>query len=108
MFKQLEEWLNSLGIKDFDELHEDEKKEYLKWLNLAEKSQISLDDIKKHVKEMRMSVEFSLATHKLSKNNDLFLKARLKNYILLENLFERPQRAKDMLEQYQQYTKIKK
>ena len=104
--EKLDDWLHSLGIKDFDALMPDEKTEYLKWLNLAEKSQVTLEDIKKHIKAMREAVEYALATHKLGKDKDKFLKARLKNYLLMENLFDRPQRAKDMLEQYQQYTKI--
>ena len=105
MIDDINKWLQSLGIRDFDDLRQDEKESYFKLLDLAEKSKITLDDVKKHIHQMRMSVEFALASEKLAKNEDLFLKARLKNYILLESLFERPERAKETL---QQYTRTKK
>ena len=73
-------------------------------LKMAEASKVTLDDVKTHISQMRISVEFSLATDKLSKERDNRLKARLQNYILLENLFSRPERAKQMLDQY---TKVK-
>jgi len=100
MLQDIQKYLESLGIKDFDDLRSDEKESYFKLLDLVEKSKITLDDIKKHIHAMRMGVEFSLATEKLNKSEDLYLKARLKNYILLESLFERPERAKEMLIQY--------
>ena len=100
MREDIDNWLKSLGIRDFDDLRSDEKGSYFKLLDLAEHSKISLDDVKKSIKDSRTSVEFALASHKLSKNEDLFLKARLKNYILLESLFDRPERAKAMLNQY--------
>lgn len=119
MLDKLEEWLKSLGVNDFDDLREDEKKEYFKWLKLAESSAITLEDVKKHIRQMRMSIEYALVDEQpfihseilpfLKRVNPRYqtLQARLKNYLLLETLFDKPQRAKDMLEQYQQYTKIK-
>jgi RNA:NAD 2'-phosphotransferase (TPT1/KptA family) len=118
MNEQLENWLKSLGINSFDDLRDDEKKEYFKWLQVAEKSAITLDDIKKHIHQMRVSIEMALVDEDqqifskilpfLKRTNPRFIKlqARLKNYLLLEELFERPQKARDMLEQYQQFTKI--
>lgn len=100
MLEYLDELLRSRGISDFDELREDEKEAYKKMLEIAESSVVNLEDIKKHVKAMRESVELALATEKLSEKEDIFLKARLKNYLFLENLFNRPERARYMLEQY--------
>ena len=101
MIDKIDEWLKKLGINSFDELDRPgEKDQYFKLLEIAEKGKITLDDVKKHIHSMRQAVEFALATEKLGKNEDLFLKARLKNYILLESLFERPERAKDMIESY--------
>lgn len=92
--------MTSAGIKDFDELTEVEKDSYLKMLEIAELGKVTLEDFKKHVKRMRESVEYSVATDELTKNKDLFLKARLKCYILMEAFFEKPERASEMLEQY--------
>ena len=105
MLDDLQKWLESLGISSFDDLRPDEKDSYFKLLELAESSKITLEDITKHIHEMRMGVEYSLASDKLNSKEDLFLKARLKNYILLEALFDRPERAKQMLKQQ---TKIRK
>jgi len=104
MLDDIQKYLESLGIKDFDDLRPDEKDSYFKLLDLADKSKITLEDIKTHIKQMRTSVEFALSSEKLNKKEDIFLKARLKNYILLESLLERPERAKEMLNQY---TKIR-
>lgn len=97
---KLQEILEAAGIKDFDELRDFERETYFKMLEVAQSGNITLDDVKKSVKRMREGIEFALATEDLSKSKDLYLKARLKNYILLESVFERPERAKEVLEQY--------
>lgn len=96
----IDTWLQDLGIRDYDELTSVEKETYHKMLEIAQSSQISLEDYKLNVKTMRESVEAALATEKLNKLQDLFLKARLKNYLLLETFFDRPERAKKLLETY--------
>jgi hypothetical protein len=96
----IDEWLQQLGIKDFDELHEDEKETYFKMLEIAQASHITLEDFKAHVKTLREAVEVALATEKLTKMQDVFMKARLKNYLIFESFFDRPERAKKLLATY--------
>lgn len=105
MLDFLDELLKRRGINDFDELREDEKQEYFKLLEIAEKSVVTLEDVKKHIKAMMDAVQFALATEKLSKEEDLMLKARLKNYLFFDNLLNRPERARYMLEQYGKQTR---
>jgi len=100
MDDKVQEILEKAGIKDFDELTEAERESYFHMLEVAESGKITLDEFKKNVKKMRESVEYVLAVDELSPNRDLFLKARLKCYILMEAFFERPERAKEMLEQF--------
>jgi hypothetical protein len=100
MMDKVQEILEKAGIKDFDDLKDYEKDTYFKLLEIAESGKITLDDIKSSIKRMREGLEFTLASEDLSKNKDIFLKARLKNYILLESVFDRPERAKEMLDQY--------
>jgi hypothetical protein len=117
MLEDIDNWLKTLGIKDFDDLIEDEKKEYFKLLDIAEKSKVTLEDFRSHVKQMRISVEYAITEEPqfvfskpfpfLRRKNPKFiqLQARLKNYILFEALFDRPERAKEMLQQYTNKTK---
>ena len=100
MQDKVNEILERVGVRDFDDLKDFEKETYFKMLEVAESGKITLDDVKKHIKRMREGVEYSLATEKLTKEQDLFLKARLKNYILMEAVFERPDRAREQLDQY--------
>ena len=108
MFDDLTEWLkNNFGL-DYDDLRPDEQETYRKMLDVVQTSKVTLEDYKKYISTMRQSVEFALANDSLNKNQDLFLKARLKNYILMESFFDRPDRAKEMLEQYKKTTKLTK
>lgn len=105
MEKQVDEIMQAMGIKDYDDLTEVERETYHKMLDIAQSAQLSLDDYKSHINAMKQSVEFALSTEKLRKEEDLFLKARLKNYILLEAFFDRPERARKMLDQYKKRIK---
>lgn len=104
--EKVDEILKTAGIKDFDDLSDNERVTYFKMLEVAESGKVTLEHIKKSIKSMREGVEFTLATEDLSERKDLFLKARLKCYILLESVFERPERAKEMLEQYNRAAKL--
>ena len=102
MENELNEYLAGLGIKDYDDLRPDEKQEYFKLLEIMQSSAITLDDFRKHVKAMRQSIEailvdepeyvYSLHLPFLKRINprQLTLKARLKNYLLFEAFFDRP------------------
>ncbi len=112
MLNEINEWLKGLGVSDFDDLRDDEKKTYFHLLELAENTKITLEEVIKNIRNMRLSVESSLVEENpfiyskvlpfLKRENPKFarLQARLKNYILLESFFDRPQRAKQMIEQY--------
>ena len=109
---RVEELLHQAGIPDYDSLNAIEREEYHKILEVVEKSQVTLEDYKKHIRLMRQSLEstlvdepeyiYSLPLPFLKRPNPKIvqIKARLKNYLLLEALFERPDRARDMLEMY--------
>lgn len=100
LIQDIEEFLHDRGIKDYDDLRPDEKESYFKLLEIAESSKITLEDMLFHLKVMRQSVESALATEKLNPKEDLFLKARLKVYLIFESFFDKPERARQMLNQY--------
>lgn len=97
---------------DFDKLNSIEREHYLKTLELVETSKITLEDFKKHIHGMRQAIENSLVDEpeyiysspfpflKRSNPKILELKARLKNYLIFEAFFDRPDRAREILETY--------
>lgn len=106
---QVDELLQAFGIKDYDELTGPERDTYHKWLNTIAASAITPDDMRRAVKSMRMAVEQSLIDtdefvyflwFKRPNRQHILLKARLKNYLLIEAFLDRPERAKEMLEYY--------
>ena len=107
MQDDLDELLKSKGIKDFDELRAEEKETYFKMLEMVEAAKITLEDFKRMIKTMRQAVELELATVRIGwirrlwdGDKDIMLKARLKNYILFESFFDRPDKAKEILQRY--------
>lgn len=104
---------------DFDSLNILERESYLKTLELVESSQITLEDFKKHIKAMRVAVTKSLVDEPdyiyseilpfLKRKNPRLdeLKARLKNYLIFESFFERPEQAKATLELYKKRLEVK-
>lgn len=97
---QLFPHLKDQGIKDYDDLSPVEQETYRKMLEIQEKSQITLEDFRHHVHAMRQNVEYELAKLPNNDPKNTFYKARLLNYLLLEALFDKPERAKQMLKQY--------
>ena len=97
--------LESFGIKDYDHLTTDEQTTLRGWVEKVEKSVITLEDIKRGVIVMREVVEAELVKEETKGRKDIYLKARLKNLILLETILNRPERAKAALEGYIQQAK---
>ena len=85
------------GIK-VEDLNPLEKETFFKMLEVVEKSQMTPERLKDYISSMKMAVEQDLTKSVLGKEEDLFLKARLKNYILLEAFLTSYKRAKVQLE----------
>jgi hypothetical protein len=102
-----ESLLQNLGIKDYDQLTPDEQTTYRSWLEKVEKAKITLEDVKKGVSSIREALEMELVNEKQCSPKDLFLKARLKNIIIIESILSRPDRAKAALEGYVSQTKAR-
>ena len=62
------------------------------------KSGISVQKVKDHISTMKYSVSMELADTKHNSKRDLYLKARLKNYILLEAMLSTPEKAQKALD----------
>lgn len=97
MFEQI---LEAFGIKDYDELNSSEKETLREWVDKIEKSAITLDDVKSGVVKMREGVEAELSRHEYNDRQDIFLKARLRNLIVMETILTRPEKARAALDGY--------
>ena len=103
MFTQI---LESIGVKDFEDLTSQEQETLRAWVDKVEKAQITLDDVKKGVGLMREVVEAELVKVETTGRKDLFLKARLKNLILIETILTRPDKARAAFDGYIQGVKV--
>lgn len=81
-----------------DELNAVEKETYFLMLQEVQKSQLSLDKFRDYIIAMRDAVEEELCKTDISDKDDIMLKARLKNYRLIESFLLSPERAKKQLE----------
>lgn len=93
----LQELLDKLGLK-YEELNSVERDTLNSWLQGMSQNQLSVEKVREYISQMKDSVEVEIADTKLDKKNDLFLKARLKNYMLLEAFLQTPEKAKAALE----------
>ena len=62
------------------------------------KNRLSIEGVKGYLTSMRDSVEQELTKTDLNSKQDLFLKARLRNYMLLEAFLSTPEKAQKALE----------
>ena len=99
--------LESFGIKDYEELTQDEQVTLRGWVEKVEKAVITLEDVKRGLLVMREVVEAELVKEDTLSRKDIYLKARLKNLILIETILNRPEKARAALEGYISQAKIK-
>lgn len=90
--------LEKFNVK-YDDLTNDERETFNSWIKVLSEKKITVESIKENITAMKMAVEQELC--KVSHNNkeDIFMKARLRNYMLLEAFLESPEKAKKALEQ---------
>jgi len=93
----MDELLKKYGVK-YEDLTSDEKETLFTWVDAIEKNQLTIDKIRDYVSNMKGVVENELATTGLNKGQDTLLKARLRNYLLLEAFLTSPEKARIALE----------
>lgn len=82
----------------YEELNPVEKQTYHQMVESMKQGQLTIEKIRDHITVMKQSVEQELTKHDLGSKQDLFLKARLRNYILLEGFLLSPEAARKRLE----------
>lgn len=83
--------------------HEDlttaEKETLRQWTEALSQKTLTLEAVKDYVRALIESVERELANYNLNKTQDLFLKARLKNYLMISDFLSGPDKARKYIEQ---------
>jgi uncharacterized protein YoxC len=93
----IDEILTKFNLK-YEDLNRIERETLNTWMEALEKGQLSVSKIKDYVTSMKESVEAELTKHDLGSKQDLYLKARLRNYMLLDAFLSTPERAKQQME----------
>ena len=96
----LDELLASFGSDlKYDDLKPIEKETLYKMYQEANQNKLSVEAIGQHITAMKYAVEEELTKISITADEDKYLKARLKNYILLEAIIMSQERAKRVLEE---------
>lgn len=103
---RLDDFLEKFGIP-FEQLTIAERDTLTEMYSSVQESQLTPEKLKFHISMMKVSVENELANPNVDKNQEIFLKARLRNYLLFEAFFMSPDRAKAALEAALSNYKIK-
>lgn len=89
--------LAKFGLK-YEDLNAAERETYHTMLQSLQQSELTVAAVKGHISAMRESVEQELSQMGHGGKQDIFLKARLRNYLLLEAFLTSPEKAKAALE----------
>lgn len=92
----IDKLLEKAGLT-YEELTSAERDTLGTWMDSLQKSKISISSVKGYIASMRDAVEMELTKTDLNSKQDLLLKARLKNYMLLEAYLSTPEKAKEAL-----------
>jgi len=93
----LEEILKKYNLK-FDDLSEGERQTLFSWIGALQETALSIEKIREYVRAMKDSVEMELTKIGHESKQDIFLKARLRNYMMLEAFLSSPEKAKQSIE----------
>lgn len=99
----LDEFLKQRGLK-YEDLNALEKETYAKMAESLGASQITPEKLRDYISQMKYSVEEELSKEPekvwlfFRNDKNILLKARLRNYLLLEAFLNSPERAKRMIE----------
>jgi len=89
--------LQKAGLK-YEDLNKVERETLNTMINSLGQNKLTVSKVKDHINAMRDSVEKELTVTDLNSKQDLFLKARLRNYMLLEAFLSTPEKAKEALD----------
>jgi hypothetical protein len=105
--------LDKYGLK-FDDLNTAERETLMTWAKEMQTRPLTTDDVKSHVSGLILALQRELAGLDEPKSfwewlfrrkRDQFAKARLKNYLMLQDFISAPDKAKAFVEQHIKHLK---
>lgn len=93
----LDKLLEKFNLK-FEDLNLDERETLNTWVEAIQKAQVTPERVREFVVTMREAVEKELTKTDHNTKQDIFLKARLRNYLVLEGFLTSPEKAEQQLE----------
>ena len=101
---QFDNFLSKFGLK-YDDLRGEEREYLVRMVEGISRKQVTVKDIEGSIRGMIEVVARELSSESLPRRKDIFLKARLKNYLLLYDILTAPEKAKKALEAQLRNTK---
>jgi hypothetical protein len=93
----IDKMLEKTGLK-YSDLTSAEKETLSEMLDIVGKSALSIEKLRNYIEEMKNAVENELSKTDFDSKQDIFLKARLRNYLLLSAFLSTPEKAKESME----------
>lgn len=93
----IDEILQRFDLK-YEDLNSAEKETLDMWMVSLEKNTLTIEKIREYIVSMRHSVELELSQTTHNNKQDIFLKARMRNYLLLEAFLQTPDKARQAIE----------
>lgn len=103
---KIDDILQRAGLQ-YDDLNRAERETLDQWMQALRKNKVSLSSVQDHISAMKNAVERELADEpeyrtilffKVRNDKNILLKARLRNYLLLEAHFTSPEKARQAVE----------
>lgn len=82
----------------YEDLHPAERETLMGWLDQLDNNQLTLEQVRGFVHSLKESVEGELTQVGHNSKEDIFLKARLRNLMLLEAFMTSPEKARTAIE----------
>lgn len=101
--------LSKLGVKSYEELNESEKATFDNMVRTLEGKTLTLENVRDYVHQLKNAIIDQLIKEpeytnvfifKVLNRQHVFLKARLRNIVLIDNMIHSPVKAKKSLESY--------
>lgn len=89
--------LEKLGLK-YEDLNEAEIASLDKKLSMLAQRALTIEDVREMINNMKDGVEMELSETTHNRTQDIYLKARLRNYLLILSFLSGPERAKRALD----------
>ena len=93
----IEQILTKVGLK-YEDLTTAERETLIQWTQVLQSNQLTIPNVKTFVHSLRDSVEQELANTNFNSKQDIFLKARLRNLMLIEAFLSSPEQAQQALD----------